>query len=135
MQTLSPSGAPRTVLYAEDQAVHTLVMQSIFRHRPHLTLVCATTGIAALRRVASLEPSLLLLDLHLPDCHGAELLRRLRALPQCADIPAIVVTSDDSFDGRGHDFCDVWLKPVEVRRVLERLDQVLEHGTLGERSA
>jgi CheY-like chemotaxis protein len=72
-----------------------------------------------------LRPRLLLLDIHLPDCHGAELLARLRQLPHCATVPAIAVTSDPGFDGALHDFCETWFKPLAVRAVLRRLDDLL----------
>lgn len=88
--------------------------------------MAVTTGLAALRRVAGLRPRLLLLDIRLPDCHGAELLARLRQLPQCATVPAIAVTSDDAFDGARHDFCETWSKPLDVRAVLRRLDELTE---------
>jgi len=120
-----PVGPSDTVLYVEDQSVHTLVMQSILRHRPRLHLVSVTTGLGALRRVGTLHPHLLLLDIHLPDCHGAELLTRLRQLPQCAVVPAIAVTSDGAFDGTRHGFCETWFKPLAVHAVLRRLDDLI----------
>jgi CheY-like chemotaxis protein len=40
------------------------------------------------------SPDLVLLDLHLPDMHGSELLKRLRASERTQHIPVIVVSAD-----------------------------------------
>ena len=40
------------------------------------------------------DPALILLDLHLPDVSGAEVLARLRADPALSPIPAYVLTAD-----------------------------------------
>jgi CheY-like chemotaxis protein len=42
------------------------------------------------------RPDMVLLDLHLPDMHGADVLDRLRADPRTADIPVVVLTADAS---------------------------------------
>ena len=52
----------------------------------------AVTGQQAVDMVESLTPDLLLLDVHLPDMNGIEVLRRLRARGD--DVDAIVVTAE-----------------------------------------
>ncbi|HEY9110098.1 MAG TPA: response regulator [Roseateles sp.] len=111
------------VLYVEDHPVNALLMAAIFEHRPQLELVIATTGEEAMRvAAAGLRPALLLLDLGLPDCHGAQLLARLRALPGLATPPAIAVTADVRFDIAGTGFRELWPKPLNLDDVLARLD-------------
>ncbi len=113
------------VLYVEDHPVNVLLMQTVFELRPELDLVIAVDGAAALAAAARLAPALLLLDLRLPDCHGTELLQRLRAVPGWADIPAIAVTAEAEFMPAGTSFCDVWHKPLRVPTLLTRLDRVI----------
>ena len=112
----------RTVFYVEDHPVNALLMAAIFERRPHLELVIATNGQEALATAAGMQPALLLLDLGLPDCHGSQLLRRLRMLPGMASIPAIAVTADATFSIEGTDFCELWPKPLHLNLVLARLD-------------
>lgn len=112
----------RTVLYVEDHPVNALLMAAIFEHRPQLELVIATNGEEAMRTAARLRPALLLLDLGLPDYHGAELLVRLRALPGLATPPAVAVTADVGFVIEGRGFCEMWPKPLNLELVLARLD-------------
>ncbi len=113
------------VLYVEDHPVNVLLMQTVFELRPELDLVIAIDGNAAMAAAAGLQPVLLLLDLRLPDCHGTELLERMRLLPGWGDIPAIAVTAEAEFMPVGTTFCDVWHKPLRVPTLLARLDRVL----------
>jgi CheY-like chemotaxis protein len=117
-----PTPIRRTVLYVEDHPVNALLMAAIFERRPQLELVVATSGAQAMRAAAGLWPVLLLLDLGLPDCHGSELLGRLRTLPGLEAPPAIAVTADAAFALAGTGFGELWSKPLHLDRVLARLD-------------
>ena len=117
-----PNSSRRTVLYVEDHPVNALLMAAIFEHRPQLDLVIAANGADALRMAAGLQPALLLLDLGLPDCHGSQLLGRLRTLPGCETPPAVAVTADALFNIAGTDFCELWAKPLHLEHVLTRLN-------------
>ncbi len=113
------------VLYVEDHPVNVLLMQTVFELRPELELVIAIDGMSAMATTTHLQPSLLLLDLRLPDCHGTELLERMRQVPGWGGIPAIAVTAEAEFMPAGTSFCDVWHKPLRVPTLLTRLDRVI----------
>ncbi len=113
------------VLYVEDHPVNVLLMQTVFELRPELELVIAVDGASAMAATLRLQPSLLLLDLRLPDCHGTELLARMRKVPGWEQIPAIAVTAEAEFMPAGTTFCDVWHKPLRVPTLLTRLDRVI----------
>ena len=113
------------VLYVEDHPVNVLLMQTVFELRPELELVIAVDGSSAMATTSRLQPSLLLLDLRLPDCHGTELLERMRRVPGWSNIPAIAVTAEAEFMPAGTSFCDVWHKPLRVPTLLTRLDRVI----------
>ena len=113
------------VLYVEDHPVNVLLMQTVFELRPELELVIAIDGTSAMATTTHLQPSLLLLDLRLPDCHGTELLERMRLVPGWGEIPAIAVTAEAEFMPTGTSFCDVWHKPLRVPTLLTRLDRVI----------
>ena len=64
-----------------------------------VTVLEADDGVSGLRVAAKSRPSLILLDLQLPDINGGEVLKQLRASAGTRDIPVVVVTSmelDDS---------------------------------------
>jgi len=113
------------VLYVEDHPVNVLLMQTVFEMRPELELVVAVDGAAAMATTTRLRPALLLLDLRLPDCHGTDLLERMRKVSGWKDIPAIAVTAEAEFLPAGTSFHDVWHKPLRVPTLLTRLDRVL----------
>ena len=54
----------------------------------------ASTGAGALRRVAEApRPSVVIIDLGLPDCHGTDCIRALRQAPETADLPILVLSA------------------------------------------
>jgi len=113
------------VLYVEDHPINVLLMETVFELRPELALMVAVDGAAAMAVARQVRPALLLLDLRLPDCHGTELLERMRGLPGWEQVPAIAVTAEAEFIPEGTTFCDVWHKPLRVPTLLARLDRVL----------
>ena len=55
----------------------------------------AYDGAQALQRVEQARPQLILLDLTMPVMDGFAFLHRLRAMPDCADIPVVVLSARD----------------------------------------
>lgn len=116
---------PFKVLYVEDHPVNVQLMQALFAHRPEFELTVATTGEAGFHAAVESPPDLLLLDLNLPDCHGAQLLERLRGQAGLTSVPAIAVTADMP-RLEGTTFLELWQKPLDLQAILKRLDQ-LQH--------
>ena len=56
----------------------------------------AASGAEALARARALKPALVLLDLNLPDLAGTEVCRLLKAEPQTAEIPILMLTARGS---------------------------------------
>ena len=125
----SPDGV---VLYVEDQSVNVFLMEMLFERLAGPRLVSAMSGEEALCIAPRIQPSLLLLDVRLPDCQGPDLLVRLRKLPAYRDIPAIAVTAESDFFIEGTSFSEIWRKPLDVAWVMSRLAHWCErprHGT------
>jgi CheY-like chemotaxis protein len=124
-------GRPQ-VLYVEDEPTNLLLMQALFRLRPHLHLVTATDGAEVTALAPSIRPALILLDLRLPDCWGSDLLPQLRERFRWRHVPAVAVTAEVDFDGSRSGFIETWHKPLDLQFVLQRLDRWLpdaEHAT------
>jgi CheY-like chemotaxis protein len=113
------------VLYVEDHPVNVLLMEALFSKRPRARLNVAMTGEAGMQAAREQAPDLLLLDLRLPDCHGSDLLQRLRALPGLAEVPAVAVTAEDTRDLGTAGFVEIWHKPMDMHATLFRLDRLL----------
>jgi PAS domain S-box-containing protein len=122
------SGAPsRTVLFIEDNLANVRLMQEIVDQRDDLEFAVAMRGGAGLELARELQPSLILLDLHLPDMDGQEVLRRLRAEPATMTIPVVIISADatasqiETLLGQGA--ADYITKPFSIERFLAVIDQ------------
>jgi PAS domain S-box-containing protein len=89
-----PEAASGTVLYVEDNLSNVRLLERLLARRPGVDLVTAATGEAALRMIRERHPDLILLDLHLPDMSGEEVLRRIWAAPTTRPIPVAVLSAD-----------------------------------------
>jgi PAS domain S-box-containing protein len=87
-----------TVLYVEDNLANLDVVNGLFGRVGDVRVIPAVQGHVGIELAASCRPDLVLLDLHLPDLDGDEVLRRLRADPRTADIPVIVLSADATRD-------------------------------------
>src|SRR5215813_3841220 len=59
--------------------------------QPRFNVVTATTAAAGLERAKECSPSLVVLDMMLPDRSGLELIEEMRAL--CGDAPIVLITA------------------------------------------
>lgn len=113
------------VLYVEDNLASLRMIERLFDGRPE-TLQVSVQGTIALELARELHPVLILLDLHLPDMSGEEALRQLKADPQTASIPVVVLSADVT-PGRIDRILDSGAvgylsKPVDVPRLIAYLD-------------
>ncbi len=95
----------------------------------------AHSGEEALRLTAELEPDLLLLDVHLPDLSGLEVLDRLRR--EGRQVAVVMVTAERGADAvrmaRHGGAMQYLVKPFEHADLAERLRRVADAlGVLGE---
>jgi CheY-like chemotaxis protein len=89
----------------------------------------AGTGRDVIRRVATHEPDLLLLDLELPDLDGWQVATILRADPTTADLPIVALSGYGSPEDRARALqlgCDSFItKPCYPDEVFMELGRVL----------
>jgi PAS domain S-box-containing protein len=115
-------GAARTVLYVEDNASNIELMQQILAARTDLRLEVATSGGEALERLSGERPALVVLDVNLPDMTGDQVLRAIRARPETADLPVLVLSADATEWSRQRLLdagADTYVtKPIDVRKFL-----------------
>jgi PAS domain S-box-containing protein len=83
-----------TVLYIEDNPSNLNLMERIVALRKDVRLIAAARGQLGLELASAHCPDLILLDLHLPDLPGEEVLRRLQDEPATNRIPVVVVSAD-----------------------------------------
>ena len=129
----APDGQrPATLVYIEDNGSNVRLMERMLAKRPGLTLRHLALGRADIAAVVAAPPDLVLLDMHLPDISGEEVLHELWTNPASRDVPVIVLSADatpglpkrlKSAGARGF-----LSKPLNVRQVLSAIDDVLAKG-------
>ncbi|MCK7499089.1 MAG: response regulator [Comamonadaceae bacterium] len=116
------------VLAVEDDPVNAVLLHGVFARRPSITLEVAATGSAALAAARRRTPDLLLLDLHLPDRPGLDVLRELRERDELA-VPCIVVSGSslpaDAGAARAACAQAFLRKPLDVDTLLATVDSLL----------
>jgi hypothetical protein len=117
------------LVYVEDNPVNLLLLQQALAPRTDWCLHAATTvaeGEAVVRRV---RPSLVLVDLHLPDGDGYTLLQRLRSGPEPVAAPCVVLSADvqpaQIQRALAAGFEDYWTKPVDTVEVVAAIGRRL----------
>lgn len=120
----------RHVHYVEDNETNVEVMRGIFAQRPQVTLTVSMLGLDGLTVIRDTHPDLVLLDMHLPDISGLELLRHLKRDERLADIPVVVVSADatplQTEQALIAGALRYLTKPVDVSGLLQVVDEVLE---------
>ncbi len=86
------------VLYIEDNPVNTLLVEQFLSRFPHLRVHTAADGASGVQRAAELQPDLVLLDMHLPDMDGVEVMRRLRAHPDTRRLRVVALSASAMAD-------------------------------------
>ncbi|MCU1279086.1 MAG: two component transcriptional regulator, winged helix family [bacterium] len=88
----------------------------------------AETGAEALARARSLKPTVVILDLNLPDVSGMDVCRLLRADEETRDLPILMLTArgaeDDRVQGLTVGADDYLPKPFSLRELVLRVEAV-----------
>jgi CheY-like chemotaxis protein len=121
--------ASGTLLYIEDNLSNLKLIEAVLERRPCVDLISAMTAGLGIELAHSHLPDLILLDLHLPDESGEEVLRRLRKDLRTAAIP-VVIASADATPGRARSLLaggatDYLTKPIDVGALLDIIDRLL----------
>ena len=84
----------RRILYIEDNFSNVTLVEQMLAERPALELMTAMQGRVGLELARKHAPDLILLDLHLPDMPGWQVLAQLKADHSTRDIPVVVISAD-----------------------------------------
>ena len=112
------------ILLAEDNEINQQVARE-FLTKGGLSVTVANNGQEALDWVQSEPFDAVLMDLHMPIMDGFECTRRIRALPQCANIPVIAITAaamaEDRVASTEAGMDDHIAKPVDPQELADTL--------------
>ncbi len=94
----------------------------------------AENGREGLRKAASIQPDIILLDMHMPDMTGFQVMEALYSAPATRRIPVIVITGAHLNDRElnslkaKRNFMFLEQKPVKFGRLLQKLERIRQPG-------
>jgi PAS domain S-box-containing protein len=125
----APSLKEGLVLYVEDNLSNIQLVEKILARLPKVKLITAMQGRLAMDLARQHKPTLILLDLHLPDVHGGDVLQWLRAEPETRDIPVVVMSADATPGQIEHMLAAgaraYLTKPIDVKEFLKVVGEML----------
>jgi len=90
------------ILVIEDNSMNARLLERLFADYPQIELVTTMQGRLGLELATDQPPDAILLDMHLPDMNGKEVLSALKANIKLREIPVIIITAD-AFSGQSQD--------------------------------
>jgi PAS domain S-box-containing protein len=123
------AGETRRLLYIEDNFSNVTLVEQMLAERPALELMTAMQGRVGLELARKHSPDLILLDLHLPDVPGWQVLAQLKADHLTREIPVVVISADAttpqikrliSAGARSY-----LTKPIDITEFFRVVDEVL----------
>lgn len=118
-----------TILVADDED-NILVSLEFLLARAGYTVLVARDGETALDMAQEHQPDLLLLDVMMPRLDGFSVCQALRAMPEFARTPIVMLTAKgrdaDRVKGRALGATDYVIKPFSTRELLTRVQGLLE---------
>jgi len=122
----------QSILYIEDNLSNLALIEQMLGERPRTALLTTMQGKVGLDLARQHSPDLILLDLHLPDLPGWDVLSQLKADSITRDIPVVVISADATrrqvnrlmAAGAAH----YLTKPLDVTKFFRVLDQTADIG-------
>jgi CheY-like chemotaxis protein len=117
------------LVYVEDNLANLSLIEAVLAPYAGWSLIPALQGQLGVELAREHAPDLVLLDLHLPDIPGEEVLRRLRADARTAAVPVVVISADatpKSIERLRAAGADAYLtKPLNVKLFLSTVERLL----------
>ena len=117
------------VLYIEDNPINMDLIETALSMYPGITLVKAHNGMEGIRLARSEKPDFVLLDMHLPDIGGLEVVRALNEEIASGQLRITLLTADtlsmDIVKAMSLGAYDYWIKPISLSKLDEALKRAL----------
>jgi CheY-like chemotaxis protein len=120
-----------TILVVDDQEPNVLLVEAILQRAGYSNVVSTTDPREGLRLYREATPDLLVLDLHMPELNGFEIIERITTeTPEGVFVPILVLTADATPQAMHRALAmgarDFLRKPFDALEVLLRIRNLLE---------
>ena len=118
------------VLYIEDNPTNLRLVEKILGNRSDLQLLTAVSGHEGLEIIRRQVPTLILLDINLPDIDGFKILQIIKNNSRTRDVPVIAITANAMFRDIEHGltagFSGYLTKPLDIAQFIITIEQTLQ---------
>jgi DNA-binding response OmpR family regulator len=118
----------KRILLVDDDPGLTALLDLVFR-RANFEVVVANTGLDGLKKAIELSPTLVLLDIMMPDLNGIEVCKRLRDTPGMSDLPVLILSASGNKNDRDLALAagaDAFIqKPISPTELVRRVNTLL----------
>ncbi len=120
----------KNLLYIEDAVANAKLVEKVLVRRPSIRVLPAMLGRLGFELAVDHQPDMILLDLHLPDLNGLDVLALLKSDPKTRNVPVVILSADAS--GRQYDEVmgagarEFLTKPIRVNELLATVDRYLD---------
>jgi DNA-binding response OmpR family regulator len=118
-----------TLLYIEDEPTNVALVEAALLQHPGVRLVHAGSGAEGIRLVRTEQPDFVLLDMHLPDMSGLEVVRQLNTEIAARGLRVTILTGDslsmDIIKAMSLGAYEYWVKPLNLKLFQDGLRRAL----------
>jgi CheY-like chemotaxis protein len=131
LQQWLPATPLPVILVVDDDEIERRLIGAILKDE-HYRLIYVASALEALIVLRTVRPDLILMDVLMPDMDGMTATRQIKAVPQFAGVPVIMITGNsetsvvmDSYNSGATDFV---VKPFDREKLIARVASGLRHG-------
>jgi two-component system cell cycle response regulator DivK len=128
LHLMENSESKATILYVEDNPENRLLIRRVLVSEGY-AVVEAANAKDAFDRIKEAPPTLILMDINMPDIDGYTLTAKLRSLPELNQVPIIALTANVMKGDRERSLeagCDGYLqKPVDIDTLTSQIEKYL----------
>jgi len=118
------------ILIVDDEIANVRLLEIILQQAGYTRVQSTVDPQQALPLFVSVQPDLVLLDLHMPYVDGFEILKQIRATAPGSSVPILVLTADGTTPARhralAEGAADFLVKPLDDVEVLLRINNLLQ---------
>jgi len=127
-----PAETLHTLLYVEDDPANLRLMERIIARRPGVRLHQAVSGTSGVEIALACRPTVILMDINLPDMSGFKALKILRADAATAHVPVIALSGNampmNVKSGLEAGFFRYLTKPIVLDELASALDKAFAYA-------